>query len=299
VNLRDLQYLVAIDDERHFNRAAQRCFVSQPTLSGQLKKLEDELGVVLVERNTRQVVMTDVGARIADQARRVLADVKEIREIADAYHDPMTADVHTGMIPTLGPYLLPIIMPVIRKQYPKLKLWLHEHQTDELLEKLRRAELDVLILALPVGTDEFAVLDLFEETFLLAVSSSAPLAQRKAVDLDELAGQEMLLLEEGHCLREQALDVCLSAGATENSAFHAASLELLRYMVAEGMGMTFMPQLAVPAHQTRKDPVRYLPFKNPKPSRRIGMLYRKGSHREETFGRIAKAIRTAMAQKPK
>jgi len=296
VNLRDLQYLVAVDEERHFHRAAQRCFVSQPTLSGQLKKLEQELGVVLVERNTRQVVMTDVGSRIAEQARRVLAQAQGIREIAEVYHDPMAADIHIGLIPTLGPYLLPIIMPAIRNQYPKLKLWLHEQQTTALLEKLRRAELDLLILALPGDTDDLVEQDLFEESFLLALASNDPMAQRKAVALDELAGREMLLLEEGHCLRDQALDVCLSAGASENTAFHAASLEILRYMVAEGMGMTFMPQLAVPAKQSAKDPVRYLPFKTPRPNRRIGMLYRRGSYRETTFLRLKETMRTAVAK---
>lgn len=296
MNLRDLQYLVAVDEERHFHRAAQRCFVSQPTLSGQLKKLEQELGVKLVERHTRQVVMTDVGTAIAEQARQVLAAAKGIREIAETYHDPMAGDIHTGLIPTLAPYLLPVIMPSIQKHYPRLKLWLHEQQTDVLLEKLRRAELDLLILALPGDTEGFVTRDLFEEPFWLAVARDEPLARQPLITLDELADQQMLLLEEGHCLREQALDVCFHAGATENTAYHASSLETLRYMVAEGMGMTFMPELAVPAKQTRKDPVRYLPFSEPKPTRRIGMLYRKGSYRTTTFDKLEETIRAAVNQ---
>ncbi len=294
MKLRDLQYLVAIDEERHFHRAAERCFISQPTLSGQLKKLEEELGVALVERSTRQVVMTDVGSAIAEQARKVLTEVKGIQEIAQTYHDPMAGDLHTGLIPTLAPYLLPRIMPAIQRKYPQLKLWLHEYQTDELLEKLRRAELDLLILALPVGTDEFLEIDLFEEDFLLAVSSDEPLAQRSTIRIDELSAREMLLLEEGHCLRQQALDVCFAAGAKENSVYHASSLETLRYMVAEGMGMTFFPQLAVPAKQTKKDAVRYIPFKHPKPSRRIGMLYRKGSHRGVTYQTLKTTIKATI-----
>lgn len=286
MNLRELQYLVAVDEERHFHRAAERCFVSQPTLSGQLKKLEQELGVLLVERTSRQVVMTDVGVVVAEQARKALAEVKVIKEIAETFHDPMAGELHVGMIPTVAPYLLPLIMPLMRKKYPKLKLWLYEYQTAVLLEKLGRAELDVLILALPVDTDAFDELDLYKEPFQLAVPHNEPLAKHKMVSLNDIKEREMLLLEEGHCLRGQALDVCFMAGARENIGFHASSLETLRHMVGEGMGMTLMPELSIPAKQSRKDAIRYIPFKDPKPSRRIGMLYRKGSYRQEAFKKI-------------
>lgn len=296
MNLRELEYLVAVAEERHFNRAAQRCFVSQPTLSGQLKKLEQELGVVLVERNTRQVVMTDVGEAVAEQARAILAQVKGIREIAAGFQDVMAGELHLGLIPTIAPYLLPMIMPAMRKQYPGLKLWLHEYQTAVLLEKLHRAELDVLVLALPVDSDEFAELELFEEPFLLAIPAGEVLADQPIISLGDLGDREMLLLEEGHCLRRQALDVCFMAGATENAAFHASSLETLRHMVGEGMGITLMPMLAVPRKQTKKDPIRYLPFTDPQPRRRVGMLYRKGSYREKAFLNIGKLIQVALAE---
>lgn len=296
MNLRDLEYLVAVEQERHFHKAAERCYVSQPTLSGQLKKLEEELGVMLVERTRRQVVMTQVGEAVAKQARTVLADVKAIKEIVQTFDDPMAGELHLGLIPTLAPYLLPKIMPGIRKQYPKLKLWLHEYQTAVLLEKLRRAELDFLILALPVDTDEFAELNLFNEPFLLAVPRNEALAQQPMISLGELAEREMLLLEEGHCLRGQALDVCFMAGATENVGFHASSLETLRHMVGEGMGITLMPELAVPVKQTKQDAIRYLPFQDPKPNRRIGMLYRKGSYREEAFVHIQKLVQQKLAE---
>ncbi len=291
MNLRVLLYLVAIDEERHFHKAAARCFVSQPTLSGQLKKLEQELGVLLVERNTRQVAMTDAGSAVAEMARKVLADVKGIQEIAQSFEDPMAGELHAGLIPTIAPYLLPAIMPALGKTWPKLKLWLHEYQTSVLLEKLRRAELDFLILALPVETEEFSELELFKEPFLLAVPAGEPLASQPMITMGDLNNREMLLLEEGHCLRDQALDVCFMAGATENAAFHASSLETLRFMVAEGMGLTLMPELAVPKKQSKKDAIRYLPFKAPKPSRRIGMLYRKGSYRAEAFRNIQGLIR--------
>lgn len=297
MNLKDLEYLVAVDAERHFNRAAERCFVSQPTLSGQLKKLEQELGVMLVERSTRQVVMTEVGIAVAEQARKVLTEAKAIKEIADTYTDPFIGSLHVGLIPTVAPYLLPLIMPVMEQAYPRLKLWLHEQQTHVLLEKLRRAELDLLILALPVDTDEFAEIDLFNEPFWLTVPVSDPLAKKQRADLGDLNHLQMLLLEEGHCLRGQALDVCVKAGASEYAGFQATSLETLRHMVGEGMGITLMPELAV--HKSAQaENIRYLPFTDPKPSRRIGMLYRKGSYREASYTQIAASIQTAIATMP-
>ncbi len=291
MKLRDLEYLVALAEEGHFARAAERCFVSQPTLSGQLKKLEEELGVLLVERTSRQVVMTEAGRAVTVQARRVLAEAREIKGIAESFHDPMAGALQIGLIPTVAPYLLPLIMPRLRQAYPNLKLWLHEQQTHVLMERLRNAELDLLILALPVPSHEFVEVDLFREPFQLAVPASDPLSQQASAQLGDLNEREVMLLEEGHCLREHALDVCFRAGASEYGAFHATSLETLRHMVGEGMGITLMPELAVPRRTAKNDAVRYLPFENPVPSRRIGMLYRSGSYREETFSRIADEVR--------
>ncbi len=292
MNLRDLQYLVALDEECHFHKAAARCYVSQPTLSGQLKKLEQTLGVLLIERTSRQVMMTEAGRAIADQARKVQAEVNIISEIAASFHDPMVGELHVGIIPTIAPYLLPVIMSQISKKYPKLKFWLYEYHTAALLEKMRRAELDVLILALPLPeeSNEFSELDLFKEPFQLAVPQKDVLATKNSIALGDLEGREMLLLEEGHCLRGQALEVCSAAGANENARFHASSLETLRYMVGEGMGMTLMPQLAIPKKQKKGDMIQYIAFNDPKPNRRVGLLYRKGSYREETFKKIKEAI---------
>ncbi len=291
MKLRDLEYLVALAEEGHFAHAAERCFVSQPTLSGQLKKLEEELGVLLVERTSRQVVMTEAGRAVTVQARRVLAEAREIKGIAESFHDPMAGALQIGLIPTVAPYLLPLIMPRLRQAYPNLKLWLHEQQTHVLMERLRNAELDLLILALPVPSHDFVEVDLFREPFQLAVPASDPLSQQASAQLGDLNEREVMLLEEGHCLREHALDVCFRAGASEYGAFHATSLETLRHMVGEGMGITLMPELAVPRHTAKNDAVRYLPFTGPVPSRRIGMLYRSGSYREETFSRIADEVR--------
>ncbi len=296
MNFKDLEYLIAIEEEGHFNKAAQRCFVSQPTLSGQLKKLEEELGVLLVERSNRQVRMTEAGRTAANQARRILAEKRVLKEIAQRYQDPMVGELHVGLIPTVAPYLLPRIMPVLKKSYPNLKLWLHEYQTHTLLDKLRNAELDLLILALPVDTDEFSERDLFAEPFLLAVPTSENLSKQNQISLLELNEREMLLLEEGHCLRGQALDICFSAGATEQQGFQATSLETLRHMVAEGMGMTLMPKLAVPTRTLKSDSIRYIPFKAPPPTRRIGILYRQGSYRQATFNSIAELIQSQMKE---
>lgn len=297
VNLRELQYLVAIDEEKHFNKAAKRCFVSQPTLSGQLKKLEDELGVMLVERNNRQVKMTSVGSSVAQQARIVLAEVKRIKEITQAFDDPMTGEIHLGLIPTVAPYLLPHFMPTLKKKHAQLNLWLYEYQTAVLLDMLSDAKLDLVILALPVDTDEFDEIDLYNEPFWLAISKDDKLFHKKIAKLSDLNKREILLLQEGHCLRGQALDVCFNNGANEYTGFQATSLETLRYMVAEGVGSTLLPELSVPKRIAKNSSIRYLPFTNPKPIRRIGMLFRKGSYRRETYDKIAEVIKNTLVIK--
>jgi LysR family hydrogen peroxide-inducible transcriptional activator len=296
MNLRDLEYLVALDEERHFNRAAARCFVSQPTLSGQLRKLEERLGVTLVERTSRQVVMTDVGRAVAERARRVLAEAHEVREIARSFRDPMAGELQVGLIPTVGPYLLPLLMPAVKREFPRLKLFLHEYQTSVLLERLREGGLDLLILALPVDSDEFSEIDLYEEPFRLAAPPEDDLALAGSATVESLGGREVLLLEEGHCLRGQALDVCVQGGASEYAGFRATSLETLRHMVGEGLGITLMPELAVPASRGENDAVRYIPFEPPVPTRRIGMLYRRSSYREPLFQSLAGTVRESVGR---
>jgi len=294
MNIRELEYLIAVDEERHFHRAAARCFVSQPTLSGQLKKLEQELGVLLVERSNRQVSMTEAGEAVIKHARIILTEIKAIKDAANYFHDPMVGDVRVGIIPTIAPYLLPIIMPQLNKHFAKLKIWLYEYQTHVLLEKLEKAELDCLILALPIEKHEFAEVNLFREPFRLAVKKDHELTKKKTVNMGDIAQQELVLLEEGHCLREHILDACLLAGVKEQGQYHATSLETLRHMVAEGVGMTLMPELAVPARTRKTDDIRYIEFSDPKPNRRIGMLYRKNSYREEAFNNIAELIKSVL-----
>ena len=258
MNLRDLRYLVALADHQHFGRAAAACFVSQPTLSTQIRKLEDELGVALVERAPRKVMLTPAGREIAERARRIVSDVEQMKEAARRSQDPEAGTVRLGIFPTLGPYLLPHVVPQIRARFPRLELLLVEEKSDVLLARLREGRLDAGLLALPVHDEQLHAEFLFEEPFLLAVPEQHPLATRSSLTLKDLADQRLLLLEDGHCLRDQALDVCQLAGAGEKSGFQATSLETLRQMVAANVGVTLLPTLAVKPPVARSDNIRLL-----------------------------------------
>ena len=278
MNLRDLHYLVALAEQRHFGRAAEACFVSQPTLSTQIKKLEEELGVALVERTPRKVLLTDVGREIVARARDVLNEVEQIKGIARRTLDPESGTVRLGIFPTLGPYLLPHVVPRVRERFPRLELLLVEEKTEEVLRRLREGRLDAGILALPVHEDSLHAEFLFEEPFVLAVPQSHPLARRPSLKLADLGDQSLLLLEDGHCLRDQALEVCHLAGAGERSGFRATSLETLRQMVAADVGITLLPTLAVKPPVAQAPNVQLIEFRGSHPpSRRIAMLWRKSS----------------------
>jgi LysR family hydrogen peroxide-inducible transcriptional activator len=291
MNLRDLRYLVALAEHKHFGRAAEASFVSQPTLSTQIKKLEDELGVALVERTPRKVLLTEVGREIAQRAREVLNEVDQIRSIARRTLDPESGTVRLGIFPTLGPYLLPHVVPRIRERFPRLELLLVEEKTEVLLRQLREGRLDAAILALPVHDDQLHAEFLFEEPFLLAVPEQHELAQRKALKLDDIADQSLLLLEDGHCLRDQALEVCHRAGASEKSGFRATSLETLRQMVAANVGMTLLPTLAVKPPVARSENIHLLQFRGDAPSRRIAMLWRKSSALAPFLKKLSAVVR--------
>jgi LysR family hydrogen peroxide-inducible transcriptional activator len=277
VNLRDLQYLVALADHQHFGRAAAASFVSQPTLSTQVRKLEEELGVALVERAPRRVMLTPVGREIVERARRILGDVAELKETARRTRDPEAGTVRLGLFPTLGPYLLPHVVPRLRERFPRLELLLVEEKTAVILRQLREGRLDAGVLALPLHDDQLHVEPLFDEPFLLAVPEAHPLAQRDSVRISDLAHESLLLLEDGHCLRDQALDVCGLAGAGEKAGFRATSLETLRQMVAANVGVTLLPTLAVKPPVPRSDSIRLLRFRGDAPHRRIAMVWRRSS----------------------
>lgn len=289
MNLRDLEYLVALEEQKHFRKAAEKCFVSQPTLSGQIRKLEDELGVLLMERSSRKVLFTQAGLDITAKARKVLLEVKQIKEAAKQYSEPMNGPLHVGLIPTVAPYLLPQIVPSIRQAFPDLDVYLYENQTHVLLRQLDEGELDCLILAILPGMENYGVNPLYDESLELVVSDQHRWAKQQDVALEQLSGERVLMLEDGHCLRDQAMGFCFAAGAEEDNAFKATSLETLRHMVSSNIGITLLPKLAVP-NDRQQEGLVYLPFVEPKPSREIGLLYRKNSVRRPCFNELAKLI---------
>ena len=295
LKLKDLRYLVAIADTRHFGRAAERCFVSQPTLSAQLKKLEEYLGVQLIERQPRRVTLTEAGEEIVARSREMLQTGEEVLELARSHRDPLAGRLRVGLIPTVGPYLLPLVAQAARKALARLTLLLYEYRTEPLLEKLRAGELDLGILALPVDTDGLQRRDLFDEPFLLALPREHRLARRATLRIDDIAQEPLLLLEEGHCLRDQALAVCNRAGAQESQDFRATSLETLRQMVASGAGITLLPELACRAELTRRGQageggVVVRPFTKPVPSRRVGAVWRTSTARRPAIDALCNTI---------
>ncbi|MEM6638543.1 MAG: LysR substrate-binding domain-containing protein [Pseudomonadota bacterium] len=296
MNLRTLQYLVALAETRHFGRAAQQCHVSQPTLSAQIKKLEFELGVELVERQHKNVMLTPVGERIVARARSIHGLVDEIRGLARYHQNPFAGQLSLGFIPTLGPYLLPHIVGPLADALPDLAFFFAEHQTADLIPRLAAGELDVVFLALPHGQVESVPLErrpLFNERFVVAMPASHVLADAAHINAGEVAQHDLLLLQEGHCLRDQALDVCGIGGSAgddpRRQTLAATSLETLRQMVAAGQGITLLPELSITsdAHLGRSV-IR--PFTAPAPTRTIAALWRASSVRTASITRVCDVV---------
>jgi LysR family hydrogen peroxide-inducible transcriptional activator len=296
MNLRDLRYLVALADERHFGKAAERCFVSQPTLSAQVRKLEEYLGVPLVERQPKRVALTPTGAKIVQRARVLLQEADAIVELARSDRDPLAGPLKLALIPTVGPYLLPHVAGRLRKELPRLKLMLYEYQTGLLLERLHAGDLDVGILALPVDLDGLESAALYDEPFTLAVPASHPLASQERIRVEDLRGETLLLLEDGHCLRDQALEVCERVRVNEAQDYRATSLETLRQMVAAGHGITLLPELAAETPVGTARGLRIRPFARPAPARDIGAVWRKSTTRAPAIQAIVQVVRHAMSQ---
>jgi LysR family hydrogen peroxide-inducible transcriptional activator len=290
LKLKDLRYLVAVADTRHFGQAAARCFVSQPTLSAQLKKLEDYLGVQLVERHPRRIALTDAGTQVVARARRIIEASDEIVALAELQRDPLAGRLRMALLPTIGPYLLPLVAARIRKKLPRIDLLLYEYQTGPMLDHLQAGDIDVGILALPVPADGLVERVLFDEPFVVAVPEQHELARRKSVKATDLNGETLLLLEDGHCLRDQALDVCARAQLHEKQDFRATSLETLRQMVASGGGITLLPLLASSGAYGNARGVVTLPFAKPMPVRHVGALWRKTSARSTAIEAVCAII---------
>jgi LysR family hydrogen peroxide-inducible transcriptional activator len=292
MNLKDLKYLVALADTSHFGKAAERCFVSQPTLSAQLKKLEEYLGVKLVERQPKNVQLTEVGKQIVIRARRMLDEGDEIVALARSNTDPFAGKLKIGLIPTIGPYLLPRVMQKIRKALPQLGLMLYEYQTEELLRRLREGEIDLGVMALPVMLDGLESRALYEEAFTVALPTHHALAAKNTIKVQDLKGQTLLLLQDGHCLRDQALEVCSRVDVREAEDYRATSLETLRQMVVAGLGITLLPEMAVESPYGSQRGLAIRQFTNPKPSRTVGAVWRKSSTREAAIAAVCDIIQS-------
>ncbi len=294
MTLTELRYIVAVARERHFGRAAEACFVSQPTLSVAIKKLEDELEVKLFERGSAEVSVTPLGEEIVRQAQSVLEQSQAIREIAKRGKDPLAGPLRLGIIYTIGPYLLPDLVKQAIELFPQMPLVLQENFTVKLLEMLRTGELDAAILAEPFPDAGLAIAPLYDEPFVVAVPDTHPLAGRDSIPSEELKKETMLLLGTGHCFRDHVLEVCPEYARFASDAegirksFEGSSLETIKYMVASGMGITVVPQLSVASGQQQH--VSYVPFAAPVPTRRVVLAWRRSFTRYEAIAAMRNAI---------
>lgn len=293
MTLTELRYIVAVGRERHFGRAAEACFVSQPTLSVAVKKLEEELGVTLFERGPGEVSVTPAGQRIVEQAQRVLEESARIKEIAAAGRDPLAGPLRLGAIYTIGPYLLPKLIPILRRSAPAMQLHIQENFTHRLAEALKSGEADVILVALPFDEPGIATEAVYDEPFVVAVPRGHPWENRKRVTSEELTRESLLLLGEGHCFRDQVLEICHTVRSRERNPIartvEGGSLETIRQMVAGGVGITVLPSTSVGAGGAG-DLVRIVPFARPAPERRVVLAWRRSFPRPEAIEALRKSI---------
>jgi LysR family hydrogen peroxide-inducible transcriptional activator len=292
MTLQELRYVVALADAGHFGHAAEACFVSQSTLSTQIKKLEDYLGIALFDRSLKTVTLTPAGYEIVDSARHIIEEANRICELSKQTRDPMVRSIHLGVIPTLGPYYLPHVLPPVHEQFPKLRLLLREEMTPHVLAHLNEGKLDAGLLALPLPDENSAMetVPLFCEPFFAAVPADLPLAAKNEIHIDELVHAGLFLLEEGHCLRKQALEACQLEGL-DNEEIRATSLETLRQMVGMGLGVTLIPALAGMQSHDVGTRVALRPLASPGASRIIGLVWRKRSPVAPTMEALAKFLK--------
>ncbi len=294
MTLTELKYIVAVARERHFGRAAEACFVSQPTLSVAIKKLEEELDVKIFERGAGEVSVTPLGAEIVRQAQQVIEQAAAIKEIAKRGKDPLSGPLRLGIIYTIGPYLLPDLVRQAIERVPQMPLMLQENFTAKLLEMLRMGELDCAIMAEPFPDTGLAVAALYDEPFMAAVPVNHPLARRKSVSAEELNSETLLLLGTGHFFRDHVLEVCPEYARFSSDAegirksFEGSSLETIKHMVASGMGVTVVPQLSVP--KDKQPHIRYVPFADPAPTRRVVLAWRRTFTRYEAIAALRNLI---------
>ena len=296
MTLTELKYIVAVSRQKHFGHAAEACFVAQPTLSVAIKKLEDELGVIIFERGGTEISMTPLGAQIVAQAERVLEQTAAIKELSKQNKDPLAGQFRLGIIYTVAPYLLPMMVKTMIETVPQMPLILQEQFTLRLLEMLRQGELDAAIMALPFNDHGLMVQPLYDEPFVVALPKHHPWAERDEISSAELKTETMLLLGNGHCFRDQVLEVCpeMSRFATGSDGiartFEGSSLETIRHMVASGIGITVLPRASVPDLLATDGMLRYVPLEPPVPSRRVVIAWRKSFTRRAAIEAIQSAV---------
>jgi len=296
MTLTELKYIVAVARHRHFGHAAEACFVAQPTLSVAIKKLEDELGVILFERGGTEISTTPIGAQIVAQAEHVLEQTAAIKEIAKQNNDPLAGIFRLGVIYTIGPYLLPTLVKGMIAHAPKMPLVLQENFTTRLLELLRQGELDAAIVALPLPENGFMTLPVYDEPFVVAVPKQHQWAKRSSIAADELKSETMLLLGNGHCFRDQVLEVCpeMARFATSDDGiartFEGSSLETIRHMVASGIGITVLPKASAPNPVSADGMLCHIPFLDPQPNRQVALVWRKSFTRNTAITALQKVI---------
>jgi len=294
MTLRDLEYFVALAETRHFGQAAERCHVTQPTLSMQIAKLEAELGTPLFERGKRRVGLTAAGRQILARAGSVLDGVSEIRELARGAAGKLAGPFYLGVIPTIGPYLLPHLLPELKAIYPEVKLFLREDMTRNLVEQLQQSALDAAILSLPLEVPDLEHVTFFREELVAGLPKGHPLTKGKRIAMKALAGEPILLLEEGNCMRDQALHLCRGAKPADPEGYRASSIESLRQMVSAGMGCTFLPKLSTIGPFAANSPITIRPLHTPTPRRDIALVYRKTYPRAASLKELARALRARM-----
>jgi LysR family hydrogen peroxide-inducible transcriptional activator len=294
VTLTELRYIVAVARERHFGHAAQSCFVSQPTLSVAIKKLEEELGVVLFERGPGEVTVTPVGQRVVEQAQRVLEESARVKDIASSAKDPLAGPLRLGAIYTIGPYLLPRLIPVLRRMAPTMQLLIQENYTHKLGEALKQGEVDVIVVALPFAEPGVTTRAVYDEPFLVALPQGHPLERKKHISADELTRESLLLLGAGHCFRDQVLELCSTVQRGPRGplarTLEGGSLETIRQMVASGVGLTVLPSTSVHSGESGNDLIRFRPFTRPVPDRRVILAWRKSFPRPPAIEALREAI---------
>lgn len=294
VSLRQLRYLESLAETRHFGHAAQACAVSQPALSMQIKELEDELRLSLVERRKSGIELTEKGLEVARRARTILASVRDLVDYAKGQEGVLSGVLKLGAIPSIAPYLLPAALPALQRRFPALSLQLRETVTETLVHELVSGDLDVILIALPIDEPELETLHLFDDAFILATRATAENARIRAATPDMLADERLLLLEEGHCLRDQALSYCHMMTREARESFGASSLATIVQMVANGYGITLLPEMAISSEIHRGGDIRLLRFAAPEPKREIGLAWRKTSPRKAEFVQFGELLRDVL-----